>query len=105
MIKIEKTETLAPLFALLEHLHISEEVRQHIASKIDVRDTEKYNFWAADMIREMQQLSSGIQLADEGLHKRTDHFMKPEKLKRVQEIRAQRDPHGVFFEWHSHPGG
>jgi FAD/FMN-containing dehydrogenase len=70
----------------------------------NARDTEKYNFWAADMIREMQHLSSGIQLADEGLHKRTDHFLKPEHLKRVQEIRAKRDPQGVFFEWHSKPG-
>jgi predicted patatin/cPLA2 family phospholipase len=70
----------------------------------NAKDTEKYNFWAADMIREMQHLSSGIQLADEGLHKRTDHFMKPENLKRVQEIRSKRDPHGVFFEWHSKPG-
>jgi FAD/FMN-containing dehydrogenase len=69
----------------------------------NAKDTEKYNFWAADMIREMQHLSSGIQLADEGLHKRTDHFMRPENLRRVQEIRAQRDPQGLFFEWHSKP--
>ncbi len=69
----------------------------------DARDTEQYNFWAADMVREMQHLSSGIQLADEGLHKRTDHFMRPENLRRVQEIRAKRDPHGLFFEWHSKP--
>jgi FAD/FMN-containing dehydrogenase len=69
----------------------------------NAKDTEKYNFWAANMIGEMQHLSAGIQLADEGLHKRTDHFMAPENLKRVQEIRAKRDPHGVFFEWHSKP--
>ena len=55
------------------------------------------------MIREMQHLSSGIQLADEGLHKRTDQFMRPENLKRVQEIRSKRDPQGLFFEWHSKP--
>lgn len=67
------------------------------------KDTETYNFWAANMVKEMQHLSSGIQLADEGLHKRTDHFMTPEHLKRVQETRAKRDPNGVFFEWHSKP--
>ncbi len=70
----------------------------------NARDTEMYNFWAANMVGEMQHLSSGIQLADEGLHKRTDQFMSPENLKRVQEIRAKRDPQGVFFEWHSKPG-
>lgn len=69
----------------------------------DAKDTDQYNYWAADRVREMQHLSSGIQLADEGLHKRTDHFMSPENLKRVQAIRAKRDPHGLFFEWHSKP--
>lgn len=37
MIQIEKSEVLSPLFALLEHLHISEEVRQRIADNIEVR--------------------------------------------------------------------
>lgn len=66
-------------------------------------DTPKYGNWASDMFKKMQHLSSGIQLADEGLHKRTDSFMKPENFKRVEEIRAQRDPLGIFHEWHSKP--
>lgn len=67
------------------------------------KDTAKYGHWASERLREMQHLSSGIQLADEGLHRRTDHFMSPDHLSRVQAIRAKRDPLGVFYEWHSKP--
>lgn len=66
-------------------------------------DTAKYGEWASDMMRKMEHLSVGIQLADECLHKRTHAFMSDENLKKVQEIRAQRDPLGVFYEWHSKP--
>jgi len=69
----------------------------------DAADTPKYGNWASDMLKKMQHLSTGIQLADEGLHKRTDSFMKPKNFKRVEEIRAQRDPGGIFHEWHSKP--
>ena len=37
MKNIEKSTVLAPLFSLLEHLRISEETRQQIADKIEVR--------------------------------------------------------------------
>ena len=48
-------------------------------------------------------MSTGIQLADEGLHKRTAPFLSEVNLKKLQEIRAQRDPNGLFNEWHSRP--
>ncbi|MEM8892877.1 MAG: FAD-binding oxidoreductase, partial [Bacteroidota bacterium] len=66
-------------------------------------DTAKYGNWASETLKKMQHLSSGIQLADEGLHKRTDSFMATEKLNKVQKIRAERDPGGLFHEWHSKP--
>ncbi|MEO0895333.1 MAG: FAD-binding protein [Bacteroidota bacterium] len=66
-------------------------------------DTVHYGDWASNMARKMEHISSGIQLADEALHKRTAPFMAPEKLNKVQEIRAQRDPQGLFYEWHSKP--
>jgi FAD/FMN-containing dehydrogenase len=69
----------------------------------DKKDTSKYGSWAAETMRKMEHLSVGIQLADEGLHKRTAHFMSGENLKKVQEIRQRWDPNGVFFEWHSKP--
>lgn len=67
------------------------------------RDTAKYHHWASDMVGKMQHLSSGIQLADEGLHMRTDAFMCDEHFSRVQQIRTLRDPERLFMEWHSAP--
>ena len=66
-------------------------------------DTPTYGNWASDTIKKMEHLSSGIQLADEALHKRTDIFMTKENLEKLQAIRAERDPQGVFHEWHSKP--
>ncbi|NET33098.1 MAG: FAD-binding oxidoreductase [Cyanothece sp. SIO1E1] len=66
-------------------------------------DTQVYGNWASDMMRKMQHLSTGIQLADEALHKRTATFMATENLDKVQTIRAARDPQGIFHEWHSKP--
>lgn len=68
-------------------------------------DTQKYGNWASDMMRRMNHLSTGIQLADEGLHKRSQAFMSTENFSKVQEIRSKRDPLGVFYEWHSKPVG
>ncbi|NRB51877.1 MAG: FAD-binding protein [Saprospiraceae bacterium] len=66
-------------------------------------DTHIYGNWASDMMKKMEHLSTGIQLADEALHKRTATFMTAENLDRVQNIRAERDPGGIFHEWHSKP--
>jgi FAD/FMN-containing dehydrogenase len=66
-------------------------------------DTVKYGDWAANLMQKMSHMSTGIQLADEGLHKRTAPFLSDENLKKMQEIRAERDPKGLFHEWHSRP--
>ena len=66
-------------------------------------DTSKYGDWAASMMSKMNHMSTGIQLADEGLHKRTAPFLSDANLKKVQQIRAERDPKGLFNEWHSRP--
>jgi len=51
----------------------------------------------------MKHMSTGIQLADEGLHKRTAPFLSDANLKKIQQIRADRDPKALFHEWHSRP--
>ena len=66
-------------------------------------DTAQYGDWAANMMQKMAHLSTGIQLADEGLHKRTAPFLSEENLKKIQGIRGDRDPGGLFWEWHSRP--
>lgn len=65
--------------------------------------TPLYADWAADTMRAMEHLATGIQLADEGLHKRTADFMSREHLQRLQQIRQKYDPDGLFHEWHSRP--
>jgi FAD binding domain len=66
-------------------------------------DSPKYVNWATDHMKKMAHLATGIQLADENLHNRTARFVKDDNLKKLDFIRSQRDPTGVFNEWHSRP--
>lgn len=66
-------------------------------------ETAKYGDWATNMMKKMSHLATGIQLADEGLHKRAAPFLSNENMKKLQAIRAERDPKGMFHEWHSKP--
>lgn len=63
------------------------------------RDDIRFASWAADRMRELEPMSSGIQLADENLAERPAPFMAPENLRRLQEIRAEYDPTGRFHSW------
>jgi FAD/FMN-containing dehydrogenase len=67
------------------------------------QDTPNYGEWATRHLRSMEHLGTGIQLADENLHQRSGKFLATEHLQQLDEIRAQRDPSGVFQEWHSRP--
>lgn len=55
--------------------------------------------WAAARMHEMAPLSTGVQLADENIGARPAAFMRAENLKRLDSIRAARDPDGVFFDY------
>jgi FAD/FMN-containing dehydrogenase len=66
-------------------------------------DTALYGHWASDWMEKMAHFSTGIQLADEGLHKRTSPFVAPRHLAKLDEIRAKRDTQGLFNAWHSRP--
>ena len=65
------------------------------------KDTPQYENWATGHMKNMEHLATGIQLADENLHRRTARFVSDESLKKLTDIRAQRDPKGLFNEWHS----
>ncbi len=73
------------------------------ANWANANDTAKYENWAPNIMSKMAHLSTGIQLADEGLHKRSFKFLSAENMKKLQAIRKVRDPHGLFHEWHSFP--
>ncbi|HXD55782.1 MAG TPA: FAD-binding oxidoreductase [Solirubrobacteraceae bacterium] len=55
--------------------------------------------WATGSMREMAPLASGIQLADENLGLRPARFAGDEQMRRLDELRAKRDPDGRFHEW------
>jgi hypothetical protein len=63
----------------------------------------KYGNWATDHVRKMEHLGVGIQLADENLQNRTARFLKDDHLQKLDLIRDERDPSGVFNAWHSRP--
>jgi hypothetical protein len=59
--------------------------------------------WAADRMREMEHLASGLQLADENLGERPARFMTDEHMARLDRLRAVHDPEGRFHTWMGRP--
>lgn len=55
--------------------------------------------WATDRMREMEHLSSGIQLADENLGRRSARFASEENMALLDRVRATYDPDGLFHPW------
>jgi len=55
--------------------------------------------WVADRMGEMEDLASGIQLADENLGQRPARFASDANMARLDAVRAQYDPDGLFHPW------
>jgi hypothetical protein len=55
--------------------------------------------WVTDHMRELEPLASGIQLADENLDARPFRFLADDNFRRLQTIRAKRDPEGMFHSY------
>ena len=55
--------------------------------------------WVTDHMRDLEPLASGIQLADENLGDRPFRFLADANFKRLQTIRAMRDPEGMFHSY------
>jgi hypothetical protein len=66
-------------------------------------ESQIHGNWASSWVQKMNHLSTGIQLADEGLHKRTAQFVSPPHLQKLDEIRTYRDSEGLFNTWYSRP--
>lgn len=58
--------------------------------------------WATTHMRALQAHSKGIQLADENMAVRPGRFASEAHMLRLAQIRAARDPHGVFNTWMGH---
>jgi hypothetical protein len=50
-------------------------------------------------MRDLEPLASGIQLADENLDARPFRFLADDNFRRLQTIRAKRDPEGTFHSY------
>lgn len=65
----------------------------------EAADDEPNVAWVADRMGEMEDLSSGIQLADENLGQRPARFVADESLARLDQVRSAYDPDGLFHPW------
>ena len=55
--------------------------------------------WVTERMRELENLADGIQLADENLGARTFRFLADSNFQRLQAIRSERDPNGMFHSY------
>lgn len=69
----------------------------------DRGEDPRFDSWATERMREMEHLSSGIQLADENLARRPAPFLRPEKLARLEAVRRRYDPDGLLAAYNTEP--
>jgi FAD/FMN-containing dehydrogenase len=70
----------------------------------DEAEDEANVAWATERMAEMEPLASGIQLADENLGRRPARFISEDNLARLDRVRAEYDPDGLFHSWMGGPG-
>jgi len=69
----------------------------------DAADDRKYANFVTDHMRAMENVSSGVQLADENLINRPRYFVTPQNLQRLDRIRAEFDRDNLFVSWLGRP--
>lgn len=65
----------------------------------DAADDDLYADWARSNMASMEDLATGIQLADENLGRRPAPFALPQNMERLDAARAAYDPDGRFHAW------
>ncbi|MBY0441537.1 MAG: FAD-binding oxidoreductase [Mycobacteriaceae bacterium] len=65
----------------------------------DPADDATYGDWPRSNMAAMADLATGIQLADENLGQRPARFATDEAMARLDRVRAQYDPDGLFHSW------
>jgi FAD/FMN-containing dehydrogenase len=70
----------------------------------DEAEDAAHQAWVTDHMRELEPLSSGIQLADENLRARPFRFMAETNFRKLQALRARYDPDGLFHSYMGLPG-
>ena len=69
----------------------------------DAADDRKYANFVTDHMRAMENVSSGVQLADENLINRPRYFVTPQNLQRLDRIWAEFDRDNLFVSWLGRP--
>jgi len=69
----------------------------------DPAEDQRNVAWVTERMREMEDLASGIQLADENLGNRPARFVSDANLARLDALRAARDPDRRFHPWMGRP--
>jgi hypothetical protein len=89
-----ETDVRNGVFPMQASLYVSP-----VAAWTDPRDDDRCMAWATGEMRRLEPLSKGIQLADENLVNRPAPFLAPERLERLEALRAQHDPDGLFHSY------
>jgi hypothetical protein len=65
----------------------------------DPAEDERHVRWSTDQMRRLEPFSKGIQLADENLVNRGARYLSPENEERLERLRAEHDPDGLFHSY------
>jgi FAD/FMN-containing dehydrogenase len=70
----------------------------------DPADDERHRAWVHEHHHRLSAVGEGVYLGDSDFGRRPDRFMSEEHFRRLQEIRVQRDPDGLFVTYLSADG-
>jgi FAD/FMN-containing dehydrogenase len=62
----------------------------------DPADDDRYRRWVHERTADLARHGSGVYLGDTDFTRRQDRFLSPANYRRLEEIRAARDPSGLF---------
>jgi hypothetical protein len=99
--------SMAPLRQLPD-MAFSLQSEVYLASYVcweDAADDERCLTWLADAMADLEPVTVGQYLGDSDLSRRQLRFLSDEAWARFQEIRAQRDPDGLFVGYLAGPDG
>ena len=65
----------------------------------DPADDERHRAWVVGHTRRLATLGAGVYLGDTDFTRRPDRFLAPANFERLQQIRARRDPDGLFCSY------
>jgi hypothetical protein len=65
----------------------------------DPTDDERHRSWVVDRTARLATLGKGVYLGDTDFTLRSDRFLAPDNFRRLEEIRARRDPEGRFCSY------